>query len=412
MMKILIVNFSDISGGAARAANRLHNSLLSVNVESNMLVLQRKSNDKTIIGPKTIFNKLLAKTQSILNTFPLKNHKKDILFSASFSPSFNLASKINAINPDIVHLHWINAGMLKIEDFTKINAPIVWSLHDMWAFTGGCHYAGDCVAYKNSCGTCPVLESEKENDLSKKIFKRKQHVFSQIPRLTIIGLSKWLESCAKSSTLFKHKEVINLPNPIDVRVFKPFNKEKAREYFCLPNNKKLILFGSMSASSDVRKGFNELKQALRLLKTDNVEFLVFGNDIHQYNNQDFGFKTHYLGQLDNDSSLIKLYSTADVMVVPSLQENLSNVIMESLACGTPVVAFNIGGNSDMIDHKNNGYLAKPYIANDLASGINWVINNNIDNEVSKKARKKTVENFSNPIVAKKYIQLYTQILKK
>lgn len=400
-----------MEGGAARAAYRLHTSLLKEDIDCQMLVLRKRSEDDTVIGPTSIARKFTAKLQSIINTFPLKHYDCKDEFSASFSPSFQIVEKINKLNPDLVHLHWINAGFLKIEDLKKIKAPIVWSLHDMWAFTGGCHYADTCVSYTANCGNCPVLNSIKENDLSRDIFKRKQKIFFEINNLTIVGLSKWLETCAKSSTLFKNREVVNLPNPIDTSVFKPFAKEEARSLLGLPKKKKLILFGAMSATSNPRKGFIELKSALKKLQTRDIEFLVFGSD-QPKDPQEFDFKTHYLGQLNTDISLVKLYSAADVVIVPSLQENLSNVILESLSCGTPVVGFKIGGNSDMIEHKINGYLAEPYETDDLAHGIEWVLNNENSKEISKMARDKVLKNFDSKLVAKKYIELYNKNIEK
>lgn len=409
-MKIVIVNFSDLKGGAARAAFRLHTSLINEGIDSKMIVSLKESDSFNVLASSSNFHKIIVKFKAVFNTFPLKHYKKPSLFSPSFSPSLGLVKTINNLNPDIVHLHWIHAGMLRIEDLSKIKAPIVWSLHDMWAFTGGCHYANECLGYLKNCGNCPVLNSTTENDISRKLFKRKEKTFSKISKITIVGLSKWLAECAKQSSLFNDKHVVNLPNPIDTDVFKPFDKNKARELWKLPQDKKLVLFGSMSATSDDRKGFKELTNALKELDNDNVELLVFGSS-EPKNPYRFGFKTHYLGQLNDDISLVTLYNVADVMVVPSLQENLSNVIMESLACGTPVVAFNIGGNSDMIEHQSNGYLAIPFSAPDLANGINWVIKNNLDNQISEKARESVIENFSNTIVAKKYIQLYSKILK-
>ncbi|TBV28495.1 glycosyl transferase family 1 [Meridianimaribacter sp. CL38] len=406
-MKILIVNFSDIEGGAARASYRLHNSLLKEGVSSTMLVKTKKSDDYTVISPTSKIGKFTAKAQSIINPYPLLKYKEHDLFSPSFSPSFRIVKAINEINADIVHLHWINAGMLKIEDFSKIKAPIVWSLHDMWAFTGGCHYSKECERYKENCGKCIILKSNKENDLSRKIFNRKKKTFAKT-NLTIIGLSKWLESCAKSSTLFRDKRVVNLPNPIDTNLFKQVEQKHARKLFNLPNDKKLILFGAMSATSDKRKGFDQLKKALKSINKECVELLIYGSSKPQ-NPENLGFKSHYLGRLYDDASLTAIYNAADVMIVPSLEENLSNVIMESLSCGTPVVGFDIGGNSDLIDHKENGYLAKPLDTNDLAKGIEWVLNNENYLGLKNKSRAKVLKNFDTTIVAKKYIQLYKSI---
>jgi glycosyltransferase involved in cell wall biosynthesis len=300
--------------------------------------------------------------------------------------------------------------MMRIEDIARIKAPIVWSLHDMWAFTGGCHYDEECSGYEKECGNCKVLGSDKENDLSKKVFLRKQKAFESKKDMTIVGLSQWLNNCSKNSSLLKNKKHINLPNPIDSTLYKPFDKEKARELWNLPQDKKLVLFGAMGATSDPRKGFKELSDAMNnMKKTDNIEFVVFGSSKPQ-NAPDFGFKTHYLGNLADDVSLVTLYSAVDVMIVPSLQENLSNAIMESLACGTPVIGFDIGGNADMIEHQQTGYLVKPFDTDDLANGIEWILNAPNYDDLCNKAREKVIREFDSVIVAKKYVELYEEIL--
>jgi len=376
-----------------------------------MLVQNKVSDDFTVLPLATTkIQKGFSKMRPTLDTLPVKLYKNKTLFSPSWLGFSSVVDKINEINPDIVHLHWINGGMIKIEELARIKAPIVWSLHDMWAFTGGCHYDENCTAYENNCGNCKVIGSEKAKDLSKKIFDRKQKIFSQIENMTIVGLSRWLHECAKSSTLLKNEKHINLPNPIDTNIFKPFDKEKARELWSLPKDKKLVLFGAMGTTSDPRKGFDELSDAMLKIENKNIEFVVFGSSEPQ-DSQNFGFKTHYLGSLADDVSLVALYSAVDVMIVPSVQENLSNAIMESLACSTPVVSFDIGGNSDMIVHKENGYLAKPFDTNDLADGIEWILNNENYDELCQNAREKVLREFDSVVVAKKYIELYKEILK-
>jgi len=301
--------------------------------------------------------------------------------------------------------------MLRIEDLAKIKKPIVWSLHDMWAFTGGCHYDEFCGAYKNRCGNCKLLNFKKPYDLSRWIWNRKNRVLSNINNLTIIGLSKWLANCAKESALFKDKSIINLPNPLDTTLFKPIDKKTAREILNLPQNKKLILFGAINPLGYPRKGFKELKEALNKLKGENVELVVFGSSKPK-SPPNFKYKTHYLGHLYDDSSLCILYNAVDVIVVPSLQENLSNTIMECLSCGTPAVAFDIGGNSDMIEHKNNGYLAKPSDTSDLAYGIEWVINHKNYDKLCEDVRKKEKKNLDQTVVVEQYIKLYKKILNE
>ena len=410
-MKILIVNTSDITGGAARAAYRLHKLLLAQNIDSQMLVQSKSSDDYTVIGAQTKMQKVMSKLRTPLDEIPTKlykNRTKEI-FSSSWFGFNNIVDKINEINPDIVHLHWICGGMIKIEELSKIKAPIVWSLHDMWAFSGGCHYSGGCEAFKDSCGSCPKLGSDKESDLSRKIWNRKHNTFQQIPDLTIIGLSRWLETCAKESRLFRNKKVVNLPNPIDTNRFKPFDTDRSRELWNLPKEKKLVLFGAMKATSDRRKGFKELSEALCKLDDKNIELVVFGSAEPQ-DSQNFNFTTHYLGCLSDDVSLVTLYSAVDVVIVPSLHENLSNSIMESLACGSPVVGFDIGGNGDMIEHKINGYLAKPFDVIDLKDGIRWVLNAQNYNVLCLNARKKVMKDFDNSVVARKYGALYDDVL--
>ena len=410
-MKILHINTSDINGGAARAAYRLHKSLLFKGVESKMLVQQKLSDDYTVEAyPKSFSQKILSKLRPIIDSLPVRFYSTKTLFSTSWFGFNDVVNQINALEPDIVHLHWINSGMIKLEHLTKIKAPIVWTLHDNWAFTGGCHIMWDCVKYMNTCGACPRLESSKSNDLSRKIYNRKKNTFSKLPNMVIIGVSNWIVNCAKKSSLFKNHQIIKLPNPIDTSVFKPFNKKLARELWNLPSDKKLILFGAMSATVDINKGFKELSESLTLLKnTDNIEFVVFGSGEPRIK-EVFKVKTHYLGHLNDNVSLVTLYSAVDVMIVPSLQESLPQTAIESMACGTPVVAFGHTGLLDIVDHKKTGYLAKPFETKDLCKGIEWILNSNNFDEISKAAREKIVNEFDSKVVTEKFIELYDSIL--
>jgi len=411
-MRILIVNSSDSTGGAARASYRLHKSLLECGVDTQMLVQGKSGDDFTVIGSETKTQWVMEKLRPLLDSLPLSLYKRrtNTPFSPNWLPFSSIVNRINTINPDIVHLHWIADGMMRIEDIAKIKAPIIWSLHDDWGFTGGCHIKWKCKRYQQACGQCPRLGSLKENDLSHKIFLRKQKTFAKIQNLTIIGLSRWLTDCAKDSSLFKAFHVMNLPNLINTESYAPFDKRQARSLINLPLDKKLILFGALKATSDINKGYTELTNSLLLIDSKNTELVVFGSG-QPKSAQGFKQKAHYLGRLYDDVSLRILYAAADVMVVPSLQENLSNAIMESLACGTPVVGFDVGGNSDMIEHKNNGYLAIPFDTSDLAHGIEWVLNHPKPTELAQHAREKVMTEFDSHIVASKYITLYEQVCK-
>ena len=353
---------------------------------------------------------MIIQFRKLLDRLPVKFYKDrtKTIFSPSFIPFSSIVDKINKLSPDIVHLHWICSGMFNITDLYKIKAPIVWGLLDMWSFTGGCHYDEYCGKYKSNCGNCKVLGSQKKNDLSRYIYNKKRSVYNKLPNMTIVGHSSWLAKSAKESSLFGKHTVLNIPSAIDTKIFKPFLKKESLELWGLPTDKKLILF--VGFTSDPRKGFKELNKALENINDKNVELVALGSS-QPKNSPLFGIKTHYLGHLHDNISLVTLYSAVDVMVIPSLQENLSNAVIESLACATPVVGFNIGGNSDMIDHRKNGYLAKPFDSKDLAYGIEWILNNKNYNQLCDNAREKVLEEFDSVVVARKYIKLYNDILE-
>ena len=402
-MKILIVNTFDINGGAARAAYRLHNALIKFGIQSTMLVQKKFSTDSTVIEIKDKNNNSFY-NNLILNNYP---NKTKTLFSSSIINNKDLIHYINTSDADIVHLHWIVNNFLSTEDLLKIKKPIIWTLHDMWPFTGGCHYTEECEKYKSSCDECIVLNSNQQGDLSSINYELKQKVYKKLSNLTINAVSKWISNCAQESSLLKDKCIYNLPNPLDTNLFKPYTSENIREELNLPLDKKIILFGAMNATSDPRKGYKYLEKALNKLEKDKYTFLVFGNTEESKEKN-----ITFLGNIYDDITLSKIYSCVDVMIVSSIQENLANTILESLSCGTPVVGFKIGGNSDMIDHKENGYLSKPFDTQDLADGIEWILHHPNYDELCKNARKKVLTNFSEEIVVPKYIKLYKKILKE
>lgn len=409
-MKILIVNAHDVVGGAARAANRLHKGLLANGIDSQMLVQTKSGQDFRVLAPQTKFGKIKAKLLPFWDQLALGKYKSrtQTVFTLGITGDSSLIDRINALKPDIVHLHWISKGFMSISDIGRIKAPIVWSLHDMWPFTGGCHYDEWCGAFVKGCGSCKVLGSDKANDLSSKVFSVKQKAYANAD-ITVVGLSNWLAEEARKSKLFADKTIVNLPNPIDPEEFGPINKAFARQLFGLPADKKLILFGAMSATADPRKGFSQLAGALEQLSSD-YKLVVFGSE-EPRTPQGFKQKAHYLGMLNDNVSLKALYNAADVMVVPSLQENLSNAIMESLACGTPVVAFDIGGNGDMITHQQNGYLATPFDIKDLAKGIDQQLTELVTVNRSQQISNATYARFAMSNVIPRYIELYQSIME-
>lgn len=408
-MRVLHINTTDITGGAGIAAFRLHNALRKEGIESFMLVQSKKSDNNFIIKSSNV--PYINKFRFELDRFPLRSvlKNKQSIFSLSIIPE-KLNEKIKKIKPDIIHLHWITGGFVKIENIEKYNIPIIWSLHDMWPFTGGCHYDNECKKYESNCIDCPLLN--KNNNLSVKVFNRKQKTYNNTKDLYINGLSKWIANCAQKSTLFSAKKVLNIPNGIDINEFFPLNKKEAKEQLSFPENKKVILFGAVAATVDKRKGFDLLQEALKGMKLKMDKILtVFGSSQKQEMELD-GLSYHYLGRISGNKLLRTIYSAADVVVIPSRQENLSNVVLEALACGTPVVAFDIGGMPDMIKHKKNGYLAKEFNTSDLLAGIEWVLYNSDFSKISENAHQTVKTQFESSIVAKKYIDAYKKLLSK
>ncbi len=410
-MKILHLSTSDIEGGAARAAYRLHQGLQNLGEISHMLVRAKSSVDRTVIPEKSILTKLGPPSSGLpLKFYPNRDRA---MFSTQWLPD-PIALKTKQINPDIINLHWVCNGFIQIETLAKLKKPLVWTLHDMWPFTGGCHYAGECDRYSNSCGACPQLKSNQNKDLSNWIWQRKNRDWKNL-NLTIISPSNWLAECSKSSSLFNNLRVEVIPHGLDLENYKPVEKPIGRKLLNLPQDKQLILFGvSPGTTGDRRKGFQLLQPALQKLSLsgwqDRLELVVFG-DNQPENPIDLGFKTHYLGQFHDDISLALVYSSADVMIVPSIQEAFGQTASESLACGTPVVAFAATGLKDIVEHQQDGYLAKPFESDDLARGIAWVLEDEErQQKLCRRARQKAEREFSLELQANRYISLLKEIL--
>ncbi len=409
-MKVLHLCTSDISGGAAKATYRLHTGLRKIGVDSWMLVQKKQSNDPCVIGKSSLFWRGIFFVRIQIEKLQLRLYfgRRKEIFSISSLSTFFLIRKIKKINPDIINLHWINGSFLsinQIEELNKLNKTIVWTLHDSWAFTGGCHIPHSCKKYESKCGNCPILCSGKEYDLSRKIWSNKKRVFDNF-NFTVVTPSNWLKECSENSSLLKNKMVVRIPNSIDLDAFKLLDKKKARKDLGLSEMKKYLLFGAMSVTTDNNKGFDLLLKSLNLLKRQaDVELLVFGN------NKDLKIKTkipvRFFGLVKEQEKLNQLYSAADVTIVPSRSESFSLVSLESISCNTPVVAFKIGGIPDIIEHKKNGYLAKPFDVEDLAKGIESCLSNN---ELRLNTRDDVEKEYDISVQAKKYETLYHSLI--
>ena len=414
-MKVLHLSTADFNGGAARAAYRLHQGLLDCAVQSHMLVQFKDNKADEIIGPTNNPNKAIALIRTALDHLPklLCRKRSNQPFHLQWLPD-RLNHKIRRINPDIIHLHWICKGYVNIASLARFYKPIIWTLHDMWPFTGGCHYAGDCNRYKYSCGACPQLDSVNELDLSRWTWKRKYKFWKNI-KLRLIAPSRWIQSRSAESSLFKYFPSDVIPYCIDTNRFRPTNKKIARKLLGLPCNKTLILFGAMNAAKDERKGFQYLIPALKRLASNDkgniCELVVLGSEGSSEKN-DLGLKIHFVGTLRDDISIALVYAACDVFVAPSQEDNLPNTVIEAMCCGVPCVAFDIGGMKDMIVHQDTGYLVKPYSIDDLAKGIAWV---NASRErsanLSASARKRAVAIFDINRVVKRHLEIYNILIQ-
>lgn len=411
-MNVLHLSTYDSLGGAARAALRLHLGLNNIGVESQMLVAVNDLKHASVTSISSRYEQGITRLRSIIDALPLKLYtkRKKSLISPAWLPE-KLSKKIDLLNPDIINLHWVCNGFMRIEMLREINKPIIWTLHDMWPFTGGCHYDDDCGKYQIECGRCPQIGSERENDFSRWVWRRKKKGWKDLS-FTIIAPSRWLSKCASTSSLFRQCRIEVIPNGLDPNLYKPIDKRIGRKLLSLPQDKKIILFGGMNASGDKRKGFRFLSSALEILKRSNLnaDMVIFGETVTE-KFPDIGCKTHVLGNLQDDLQIAMAYGVADVFLAPSTQDNLPNTVMEALACGTPCVAFDIGGMPDMIEHKKNGYLAKPYEPEDLARGIEWILAEEKRHQsLSREARLRVENEFDMNFVAQKYLDLYKSVL--
>lgn len=409
-MRVTLLNAYD-SGGAGTATRRIHDGLRQIGIDSKMLVDHKDSDDPHIVGPESTLRTGYSMVRPFIDRSPLQLYRGSRgVFSPNWLPD-DVNCRIDRLDPDVVHLNWVGGGFLSPSTVADIDRPVVWRFPDMWPMTGGCHYARDCEGYTDSCGRCPELESSLPWDLSRITMKRKKRSFPEAD-ITVAAPSTWLAECARESTLFSDRQVKVIPNGLDTETFRPWDREVARELFNVDQDETVILFGSVGPTSDPRKGFDLLTAALDQLQrtNDDLRLVIFGTS-EPASGDHLSHPTTYTGYLNDEQSLALLYAAADVMVVPSRYEGFGQTVSESMACGTPVVAFDATGPSDTVDHRETGYLAEPYSPTDLAEGIEWVIaDEGRLTSLGEAAREKAERELALKIVSKKYKNIYENIL--
>ncbi|WP_129633328.1 glycosyltransferase family 4 protein [Candidatus Oscillochloris fontis] len=371
--RILHLSFSDTYDGAGRAAYRLHTGLQAHGYDSHMLVQHRHLHDPSVhAAPRGRLRRYLP---TYLDHLPLLVYPQRQIF-AGWSVGWRmnrLPRLVAAYNPDIIHLHWVGNGYLPIRALAAFGRPLVWTLHDMGPFTGGCHYDAGCGRYAQGCGACPQLGSCHPHDLSAWSVQQKRAAWADLP-LTLVAPSQWMAACARCSPILAQHRCEVIPNGLDLHRFHPQPKAAARAALGLPLDRDLLLFGANNSLADPRKGAAQLEAALHQAGADghlrHSSAVIFGAVAPA---TFAGLPTHSMGYLNDEVRLAQLYAAADLFIAPSVQDNFPNMVLEALACGTPVVAFAVGGLPDMIQHQQSGYLAQPGNPRNLANGIAWVL---------------------------------------
>ena len=379
-MKVLLLSTFEHSGGAAIAAVRLLKALQKNGVEASLLCRKNlswwKGKPQSL---SSIFERLIilggnVSTMSNLWAMDYAHCGQDITESKEYQEA------------DVIHLHWINQGFLSFGELDKIvnsGKRIVWTMHDEWCFTGGCHYAGDCRHYFMGCHDCPYVKKHAFFDATLKAWEHKRQLYSK-RNITFVACSQWLRELSEKKSLAQGQKIISIPNTIDMEIYKPLHVTRTDE----------ILFVAQSVN-DKRKGLKYLDRAVEILRQrgEKAEVLALGRDIPY---------------ISDPQEMAALYARVACFVTPSLQDNLPNTIMEAMACGTPCVGFNVGGIPEMIDHKVNGYVARYMDAVDLADGISYVLANR--KELGEAERKKVAEAYSEEYIAKKYNDVYCGLI--
>ncbi|MDL2230377.1 glycosyltransferase family 4 protein, partial [Alistipes sp. OttesenSCG-928-L06] len=411
-MKIVMLNTSDCQGGAAVAASRLREALVRSGVGVTMVVRDKTSDDPGVVSiSNTWFRRQLNRFRFLwerLVIFTRNGFSREKLFQVSVADTgADLARMREVREADIIHLHWINQGFLSLNGLRKLlslGKPVVWTLHDMWPVTGICHHAWACERYKTECGQCPFLGSTAQNDLSTRVFRRKQALYTA--NLTLVPVSRWLQGRCEASALTGRLPVVTLPNTIDTERFVPGDKAEARRRLGLPSDKKIIVMGAARIDDPV-KGFSLLKQALAELSPETKAasvLVLFGRFKHpEALSEPFPVEVISLGRIGEPERLPDIYRAADVAVSSSHYETFGQTLSEAMACGCPAVSFGNSGQQDIIDHLQNGYLAQYPDSADLARGIEWALHHPVPAELSRQARKKITGCFTIEKVAQQYL---------
>lgn len=417
-MRVLIVNTSERTGGAAVAANRLMEALNNHGVKAKMLVRDKETDTLTVCALPSSWRLqwhfLWERIVIWLHLHLCREHLFEVDIANSGTDITRLPEFLEA---DIIHLHWVNQGMLSLKNIRKILAsrkPVVWTMHDIWPATAICHYARGCEKFLTECGDCPLLPGHSQHDLANKVWKQKRQMLDG-QRITYVTCSQWLAGEARKSALLSNQTITSIPNAIDTHLFRPQDKQEAKKALSLPADKRIILFVSQRVT-DPRKGISYLVDAVRLLTEqypemqEHTAIAILGGHAEEVASQ-LALPAYPLGYVSSPKRIVQVYNAADAFVLSSLEDNLPNTLMEAMACGVPCVGFRVGGIPEMIDHHQNGYVADFRQAADFARGIHYVLAEADYGTLSQQCLHKVARSWSQQSVATRYIEVYEQAMR-
>jgi glycosyltransferase involved in cell wall biosynthesis len=422
-LNIAIVNTFDVQGGAARAVYRLHKGLRQIGEECRMVVRFKKSVDDAVFAIDVKNDDNNVDETFLLNAVQesyINSHRTDIsntIFTLPY-PGYDLSKLSYIQKADIINLHWVAyyQSPVTLQKLFALGKPVVWTLHDQWAFTGGCHYSAGCKKYTLDCSACPQL-ADDPFDLSAAMLRDKVELF-QNANLTVVTPSRWLADCVKESKLFRKVRVEVIPNSLETDVFSPLSKSEAKESLGISTDTVTLLFGA-EAGDEKRKGFRELVDALSYCKADvrfqrmvdegRVKIICFGQPGKKL--ESLAVPAVSLGYLNSDDQIRTAYSAADVFLLPSLEDNLPNTMLESLACGTPIIAFDVGGIPDVVIDNATGRLAPVGNTEEMGGAIlSLIFDPDQRGEMGRRGRDTMVKDYSLSIQAERYLRVYEDLL--
>lgn len=414
-MKIGLFSTSDIEGGAPRATFRLFQGLRRMKADVELIVQRCRSREPGIVVAHRFLGLETNRVRTILDRLPVCCI--DPVKRPGVVPNWvpdSLAQLAARHRFDVVHLNLVSSGFLRVENVPRFRQPIVWTLHDMWTFTGGCHYSQGCERYVAACGACPLLGKSPEVDLSRRIWQRKRSAWRNL-NLTVVAPSNWMKECIERSSLLGEYPVVRIPYGIDTDLFQPQAQAEARQELGLPDRAHVVLFGASLADSDRRKGFDLLRAALAKLPAQiegrPVMAVVFGNT-EEIELAGMSIPLVCLGPIRSDARLRTIYSAADVFAAPSREDNLPNTVIESLSCGTPCVAFQIGGMPDLIKPGHTGRLVTPFDTNEFSNALSTGLQESGKEARQAACRRFVLENFTLVRQATEYARLYEKVLSE